>query len=89
MKTYSIFPQSSSITGTSPSDFLVSYPGHSLVGGSYPSAEKQSVYSIAPADVASALSEQSLLNDNYITCLPYSIVTLNEWGNGDPFYRSV
>ena len=23
-------PQSSSITGTSPSDFLVSYPGHSL-----------------------------------------------------------
>ena len=33
-----LIPQSSSITGTSPSDFLVSYPGHSLVvvGGSYP-----------------------------------------------------
>ena len=26
-------PQSSSITGTSPSDCLVSYPEHSLVGG--------------------------------------------------------
>ena len=26
-------PQSSSITGTSPSDCLVSYPGHSLIGG--------------------------------------------------------
>ena len=26
-------PQSSSITGSSPSDCLVSYPGHSLVGG--------------------------------------------------------
>ena len=36
-------PQSSSITGTSPSDCLVSYPGHSL-GGGFPSAEVQSVY---------------------------------------------
>ena len=45
-------PQSSSIAGTSPSDCLVSYPGHSLGGGSYPSAEKQSVYSTAPADWA-------------------------------------
>ena len=27
-------PQSSSITGDSPSDYLVSYPGHSLGGGS-------------------------------------------------------
>ena len=40
--------QSPSITGTSPSDCLVSYPGHSLVVGSYPSAEVQSVYSTAP-----------------------------------------
>ena len=37
-------PQSPSITGTSPSDCLVSYPEYSFVG-SYPSAEKQSVYS--------------------------------------------
>ena len=44
-------PQSSSITGTSPSDFLMSYPGHSL-GESYFSAEKQSVYSTATADWA-------------------------------------
>ena len=44
-------PQSSSTAGTSPSDCLVSYPGHSL-GGSYPSAEVQSVYSTAPADWA-------------------------------------
>ena len=29
-------PQSSSIIGTLPSDCLVSYPGHSLGGGSYP-----------------------------------------------------
>ena len=46
-------PQSSSIIGTSPSGCLVSYPGHSL-RGSYSSAEKQSVYSIAPADWESA-----------------------------------
>ena len=46
-------PQSSSITGTSPSDCLVSYQGHSLGRrGSCPSAEKQSVYSTAPADRA-------------------------------------
>ena len=43
-------PQSSSIAGTSPSDCLVSYPGHSFGGGSYPSSEKQSMYSTAPAD---------------------------------------
>ena len=42
-------PQSSSITGNSPSDFFVSYPGHSL-GRSYPSAEMQ--YSTAPANWA-------------------------------------
>ena len=42
--------QSSNITGTSPSDCLVTYPGHSLVVGSYPSAEKQSEYFTAQAD---------------------------------------
>ena len=43
-------PQSSSITGALPSDYLLSYPGHSLevVGGSCPSAEIQWVFSIAP-----------------------------------------
>ena len=43
--------QSSSITGASQLDCLVSYPGHSL-GESYPSAEIQSVYSTAPEDWA-------------------------------------
>ena len=42
-------PQSSSITGTSPSDCLVSYPEHSW-WGYYPSAEMQSVYSTTPAN---------------------------------------
>ena len=40
--------QISSITGTAPSDCLVSYPGH--LRESYPAAEMQSVYSTAPAD---------------------------------------
>ena len=44
-------PQSFSITGASPLDRFVSYPGHSL-GMFYPSAEMQSVYSAAPADWA-------------------------------------
>ena len=46
-------PQSSGITDASPSDYLVSYPGHSL-RESYFSAEMQWVYSIAPADWAKA-----------------------------------
>ena len=45
-------PKRPSITGTSPSDCFVSYPGHSLREGSYPSVEVQSVYSTAPADWA-------------------------------------
>ena len=46
--------QSSNINEASPSDCLMSYPGHSLVGGwgSYPSAEMQLVYSTTPADRA-------------------------------------
>ena len=42
-------PQSSNITGASPSDFLVSYPGH-LLEKSYPSAETLLVYSAALAN---------------------------------------
>ena len=52
-------PQSSSITGTSPLDCLVSYSELTWVsvcvcvwGGSYPSAELQSVYSTVPANWA-------------------------------------
>ena len=44
------FPQNSSIAETSPSDCLVSYPEHSF---SYPSAEKQSMNSMDPANWAS------------------------------------
>ena len=44
-------PQSSGITGTLPSDCLVSYPGHSWEE-SYHSAEVQSVYFTTPADWA-------------------------------------
>ena len=42
-------PQSFNITGKSPSDCLVSYPGPSL-GSSYSSVEITSVYSTAPAN---------------------------------------
>ena len=44
-------PQSSSITGHSPSDCSVSYSVHSL-DGVLPPAKKQLVYSTAPADWA-------------------------------------
>ena len=45
--------QSSSITEVSISDCLVSYQGHLLGGGSYPSVETQSVYFMVSADWAS------------------------------------
>ena len=48
-------PKSSSITGASPSDCLVSYPGQSLVRP-YLSAEMQ-LYSTAPANWASERDE--------------------------------
>ena len=54
-------PQSPSITGTSPSDSFVSYPGHSMRGGSYPSEEVQSVYSTALADWANQFMVQVLV----------------------------
>ena len=44
-------PQSSRIIEASPSDCLVSYPGHAL-GESYSSAEMQSMYSAASAEKA-------------------------------------
>ena len=45
-------PQNSSVTGASPSDCLVSYPGHTVGLRDYPSAEMQLVCSTAPADWA-------------------------------------
>ena len=54
-------PQSSSITGTSPSDFLVSYSGHSL-GEFYPFPGVQSVDSAAPADWAKQTFVSWMLN---------------------------
>ena len=58
-------PQSSSITDATPSDYLLSYLGHSL-GESYPSVEMQSVYSAATADWAKIKSSRDYrFNPNY------------------------
>ena len=54
------FPESYSITEASSSDRLVSYPGHSLGWGSYPSAKVQTVYSTAPADWAILLVDSNV-----------------------------
>ena len=50
-------PQSSSVSEASPSDCLVSYPGHSL-GESYLFAEMQSAYSTAQADWANMIKDR-------------------------------
>ena len=57
--------QSSDITGFSSLDCLVSYPRHSLQE-SYLSAEKQSMYSVVPADWAIGLfnADYSYLMEN-------------------------
>ena len=61
-------PQSSSITGASPSDCLVSCLGHSL-RESYSSANLQSMYSEAPADLALLKG----IFSNSIFCIKYWI----------------
>ena len=55
--------QSTSITGSEPSDCLVSYPGNSW-GESYPSAEMQSMYSAAPVDWARRICEVIVIIDS-------------------------
>ena len=55
-------PHSSSITGASPSNCFMSYPGHSL-GESYPSAEVQSVNSTAPANCVIICSVQACFKE--------------------------
>ena len=61
-------PQSSSITGTSPSDCFVLYPAHSLAGRS--SREKQSVHSTATADWVRFLCKLTFVD--YIRSKPSS-----------------
>ena len=66
MKGYFI-PQSFSVTGDSPSDCLVSYPGLSLEV-SYPTVEIQSMYSTASADWADRY---------YVTVVPLKLNLLS------------
>ena len=73
-------PQSSSITGASPLDCLVSYLEH-LLGVSYPSAEKQSVYSIAPVDWAKSFCANLIIRLSLLLLLLLVIVVGN--GRGD------
>ena len=68
-------PHSSSTAGTSPSDCLVSYLGHSLGKGSYPSAEVQSVYSTAPADWAMTTNEMFTI----FKIVPWHLAHLLQW----------
>ena len=55
---------SNSKIGASPSGSLMSYPGHLLGVGSYPSAEVQLVYSTALADWARLWLQVTILNTN-------------------------
>ena len=82
-------PHGSSITGTLPSDCLVSYQDTHWGVGSYPSAEVQSVYSKAPANWATFLEFKvaklivqffyKLKKGNYIVYIMSSITKLNQF----------
>ena len=61
-------PQISSITEASPSDCLVSYPGHSL-GESYPSSKMYSVFSTAPANWAIIIAVNVSLGTPYASSI--------------------
>ena len=74
-------PQSSSITGTLPSDCLVSYPGHSLEE-SYPYSKMQSVYSTAPADCRSSSQPNWLIDFTGLIADRWNLVLwLQHFGN--------
>ena len=64
--------QNSCITGTSLSDCLVSYIGHSLGEGSYPFAEVQSVYSTAAAKTRQEVSRKMPLLSLDCSTYPWS-----------------
>ena len=53
-------PQSSSIAGTSPSDCLVSYPGHSLGGGGLTPLQRSSQCILQPQPTGQEKLEQQL-----------------------------
>ena len=75
-------PQSSSITGASPSDCLESYPEHSP--GSYPSAEIQSVYSSAPSDWVALLGILVFSLEYVMNFYPHMKDGLEIYGEGRP-----
>ena len=68
-------PQSSSITGASPSVYLVSYLGHSL-GKSNPSANMWSVYSTAWLQTRQPKALRNIVY-SFITIILRSILTLS------------
>ena len=57
MKGYPVFPKSSSITGTSLSDCLVSYPGHSLVKNTLLQRSSQCILQPQPTDEVPVMLE--------------------------------
>ena len=69
-------PQSSSITGVSPSDCLVLYLGH-LLRRSCPSTELQSVYSAARSSVVQQRMTTMLMNKNIICFFSFPFITQN------------
>ena len=77
-------PQRSSITGTSSSDCLVSYWGHSLRWGSYPSAEKQPVYSTVDWAPKNRVSYLLLWWPIYAIMNSFSFININPiYSRGD------
>ena len=57
-------------------DCLMLYPGHSLVGGSYPSVEMKSMYYTAPADCA---TRHSLIIGSYPSVEMQSMYYTVDW----------
>ena len=92
-KRVSHIPQSSSITGASLSDCLMSYPIH-LLGESYPSAEKQTVYSTALANWAKSTPQpafKAFLENKVIYCAisNWMIILWCQRSGGKPFLKII
>ena len=86
-------PQSSCITGASPSDSLESYPRHSLRGQFYLSAEMRSVYFISPADLAAVARGRIIgfipLARALVQCEMQTTLSRIELGSSCPFPTTI
>ena len=79
MKGFSAFPQSSSITGTSLSDFLVSLSGHSLAGVLPQCRDAVGVFCSPPSSRLGKVSSSQMIFTHFARARPVFLSNTNDY----------